>query len=67
VAGTRRQTPHPPPPTPRERLDDWHPTLVRYGGFGLIAYALASGQWKDNPELIPAAVGMIYYKKVAGG
>jgi hypothetical protein len=47
----------------RRRLDYWFPTLTRYAGFGLMLYAVAFDHG-HNPELIPAATGMIFLKSV---
>jgi hypothetical protein len=52
-------------PAVQPLLDRWFPTLVRYAGFALLFYAVIRNP-ADNPELLPAAVGMILYKTVAG-
>lgn len=49
----------------RRKLDAWFPTLVRYGGVGLLIYAAVIDKG-HNPALIPAAVGMILFKSVYG-
>ena len=50
----------------RRRLaDQWFPTLIRYGGLVLMAYAALVDRGK-NPALIPAATGMIFLKTLYG-
>lgn len=49
----------------RKALDSWVPTLVRYAGIGLIIYAAVIDKG-NNPALIPAATGMIFFKTIYG-
>jgi len=46
-------------------LDVWFPTLARYFGLGLMAYAVFFDQGQ-NPALVPAATGLIFLKTVLG-
>jgi hypothetical protein len=46
-------------------LDSAFPTLVRYGGVVLMAYAALVDRG-SNPALIPAATGMLFFKSVYG-
>lgn len=52
-------------PNGRKKLDDWFPTVVRYGGFMLLFYAAVIDQGR-NPALIPTAAGLILFKSVYG-
>jgi len=52
-------------PNGRRTLDDWFPTLVRYGGFALLVYAALVDRG-TNPALIPTAAGMILFKSIYG-
>lgn len=52
-------------PNGRRKLDNWFPTVVRYGGFALLLYAAFVDQGA-NPALIPTAAGMILFKTVYG-
>jgi hypothetical protein len=49
----------------RPGLDTWFPTVARYAGLALMAYAALIDQGR-NPALIPAATGLIFLKKVLG-
>lgn len=50
----------------RRKLDDWFPTVVRYGGFALLVYAALIDRGR-NPALIPTAAGLILFKSIYGG
>lgn len=49
----------------RRRLDRSFPTIVRYIGLLLLIYAAVIDRGR-NPELIPAATGMIFAKTILG-
>jgi len=49
----------------QKQLDRWFPTIVRYAGIALMAYAALVDRGR-NPALIPTAVGMILFKTVYG-
>lgn len=49
----------------RRSADELHGTVVRYAGVALLVYAGAFDRFK-NPALLPAAMGMIFYKNVVG-
>lgn len=57
-----------PPPSRRlskRLLDSWFPTVARYIGLTLLAYAALLDRGK-NPALIPAATGLVFLKNVLG-
>lgn len=56
----------PKKPNGRRKLDEWFPTVVRYGGFVLLLYSGVVDRGA-NPALIPAAMGMILFKTVYSG
>ena len=49
----------------RDALDSWFPTIVRYGGLGLMAYAVFLDHLA-HLALVTAASGMILFKSVWG-
>lgn len=53
-------------PNGRKRLDIWFPTVVRYLGMILLAYAAFIDRGR-NPALLPTAAGMILFKSVIEG
>jgi hypothetical protein len=49
----------------RRALDSWFPTLARYFGLALLAYAALVDKGR-NPALYPAAMGLVFLKTVLG-
>lgn len=66
----RTSTPQDRPPSRLERLrvalDAWYGTAARYLGVLLLVYSLLVDHLR-NPALLPAAVGLMALKNVAGG
>ena len=53
-------------PPSRRVLDSWFPTVCRYCGLVLFAYAGIVDRGR-NPALIPAATGLIFLKTALNG
>lgn len=49
----------------RDALDSWFPTIVKYAGLGLMAYAVFVDHL-SHIALVTAASGMILFKSVWG-
>lgn len=50
----------------RRAIDSWVGTLTQVIGMGLLLYALGIDRL-SNPALLPAAIGLLGLKYVAGG
>lgn len=62
----RRSRPVPGQRWSRQVVDDWFPTLVRYGGLVLMFYWVFIDHLQ-HVALFTAATGMIVFKSVYGG
>jgi hypothetical protein len=52
-------------PSRRKVFDEIFPTVVRYVGVAVFVYAAVVDRGR-NPALIPAAMGMIFFKTIYG-